>query len=75
VRRFHILRAAIPHMRNQGRGSIVAMGSRAGAEPAANIAAYSASKAALVSLVRTAALENRDPGRRQEIRVRPATVQ
>jgi len=59
---FHILRAAIPHMRNQRRGSIGAMGSRAGAEPAADIAADSASKAALVSLVRTAALENRDLG-------------
>jgi NAD(P)-dependent dehydrogenase (short-subunit alcohol dehydrogenase family) len=59
---FHILRAVIPHMRRARRGSIVAIGSRAGVEPAANIAAYSASKAALVSLVRTVALENRDLG-------------
>lgn len=59
---FHILRAVIPHMRTAGRGRIVAIGSRAAVEPAANIAAYSASKAALVSLVRTAALENRDLG-------------
>jgi len=58
----HILRAVIPPMRQQKRGRIVAIGSRAGVEPAANIAAYSASKAALVSLVKTAALENRDAG-------------
>ena len=49
-------------MRKEARGRIVAIGSRAGVEPAANIAAYGASKAALVSLVRTAALENRDLG-------------
>jgi NAD(P)-dependent dehydrogenase (short-subunit alcohol dehydrogenase family) len=59
---FHTLRAVIPHMRKDGRGRIVAIGSRAALEPQAGIAAYSASKAALVSLVRTAALENRDAG-------------
>ncbi len=59
---FYILRAAIPHMREQQKGRIVAIGARAGVEPQANIAAYAASKAALVSLVRTAALENRDLG-------------
>lgn len=57
---FHILRTILPVMRSQGGGRIVAIGSRAGVEPAANIGAYAASKAALVSLVRTAALENRD---------------
>jgi NAD(P)-dependent dehydrogenase (short-subunit alcohol dehydrogenase family) len=59
---WNILRAVLPYMRRERRGSIVAIGSRAGVEPAANIAAYSASKAALISLVRTAALENRDAG-------------
>jgi NAD(P)-dependent dehydrogenase (short-subunit alcohol dehydrogenase family) len=59
---FHILRAAIPPMRREKRGRIVAIGSRAGVEPAANIAAYGASKAALISLMKTAALENRDAG-------------
>ncbi len=49
-------------MRKAGAGRIVAIGSRAGVQPAANIVAYSASKAALVSLVQTAALENRDAG-------------
>jgi len=47
---FNIFRAVIPHMRQAGRGRIVAIASRAAAEPAANIAAYGASKAALVSL-------------------------
>jgi NAD(P)-dependent dehydrogenase (short-subunit alcohol dehydrogenase family) len=59
---FHILRAVIPPMRLEKRGRIIAIGSRAGVEPAANIAAYAASKAALVSLVKTAALENKTFG-------------
>jgi NAD(P)-dependent dehydrogenase (short-subunit alcohol dehydrogenase family) len=59
---FHMLRAVLPPMRTAKSGRIIAIGSRAGVEPPANIAAYSASKAALVSLVRTAALENRDLG-------------
>jgi NAD(P)-dependent dehydrogenase (short-subunit alcohol dehydrogenase family) len=58
----NILRGVLPAMRAQKRGRIVAIGSRAGVEPAANISAYSASKAALVSLVKTAALENRKLG-------------
>ena len=59
---FHILRAVIPPMRLEKHGRIIAIGSRAGVEPAANIAAYAASKAALVSLVKTAALENKGSG-------------
>jgi NAD(P)-dependent dehydrogenase (short-subunit alcohol dehydrogenase family) len=59
---FNIFRAVIPRMRAAGRGRIVAIASRAAAEPAANIAAYGASKAALLSLVRAAALENKDRG-------------
>jgi NAD(P)-dependent dehydrogenase (short-subunit alcohol dehydrogenase family) len=59
---FYILRSVLPHMRKAGRGRIVAIAGRAAVEPAANISAYSASKAALVSLVRTAALENKELG-------------
>jgi NAD(P)-dependent dehydrogenase (short-subunit alcohol dehydrogenase family) len=59
---FNILRNVIPHMRRAGRGRIIAIGSRNAAEPAANLSAYNASKAALVSLVQTAALENKDLG-------------
>src|SRR5262249_50330400 len=57
---FHILRVVLPHMRQAGRGRIVVIASRQALEPAANISAYNASKAALVALVRTAALEYKD---------------
>ena len=59
---FHILRAIIPHMRKAGGGRIVAVGSRAAEDPGPGVGAYSASKAALVSLTRTVALENKDAG-------------
>jgi len=57
---FHILRAVIPHMRNRGVGRILAIGSRAAVEPSPGAGAYAASKAALVSLIRTIAAENKD---------------
>lgn len=59
---FYLLRAAIPAMRQTGNGRIVAIGSRAAVEPGAGVGAYSASKAAMVSLIRTVALENKDVG-------------
>jgi len=59
---FHILRAAIPHLRQAGAGRIIAIGSRAALEPGTGVGAYSASKAAMVSLIRTVALENKDAG-------------
>jgi NAD(P)-dependent dehydrogenase (short-subunit alcohol dehydrogenase family) len=59
---FHILRAVIPEMRKAGGGRIIAIASRQAAEPAPTIGAYSASKAALVSLMKTVALENKDAG-------------
>jgi NAD(P)-dependent dehydrogenase (short-subunit alcohol dehydrogenase family) len=49
-------------MRQTGNGRIVAIGSRAALEPGAGVGAYSASKAAMVSLVRTVAQENKDKG-------------
>ena len=57
---FFISRAVLPHMRRQGGGRILAVASRQGVEPAAMTGAYSASKAALISLIRTIALENKD---------------
>jgi NAD(P)-dependent dehydrogenase (short-subunit alcohol dehydrogenase family) len=59
---FHILRAVIPHMRRAGAGRIIAIGSRAAEDPGASVGAYGASKAALVSLIRTVAVENKDAG-------------
>ena len=59
---FHILRAVLPHMRKAGTGRIIAIGSRAAESPGPGVGAYSASKAALVSLIRTVAVENKDSG-------------
>jgi NAD(P)-dependent dehydrogenase (short-subunit alcohol dehydrogenase family) len=59
---FHILRVVIPLMRKAGAGRIIAIGSRAAEDPGPGVGAYSASKAALVSLIRTVALENKDAG-------------
>jgi len=59
---FYLLRAAIPLLRKSGNGRIIAIGSRAAEEPGTNVGAYSASKAAMVSLVKTVAAENRDAG-------------
>jgi len=57
---FHMLRAVIPHMRKAQAGRIIAIGSRAAEDPGPTVGAYSASKAALVSLIRTVAVENKD---------------
>lgn len=59
---FFIARAVLPHMRARGGGRILAVASRQAVEPARMVGAYSASKAALVSLIHTIALENRDRG-------------
>jgi len=57
---FFIARAVLPQMRQQGSGRILAVASRQAVEPASTVGAYSASKAALVALIRTIALENKD---------------
>jgi len=54
---FHILRATVPLLRQTGTGRIIANGSRSALEPGASVGAYGASKAAMVSLIRTVALE------------------
>jgi NAD(P)-dependent dehydrogenase (short-subunit alcohol dehydrogenase family) len=59
---FYIFRAVVPHMRKAGSGAVTAIGSRAAVEPQAGLAVYGAFKAALVSLVRTLAIENSDAG-------------
>lgn len=57
---FVIARAVLPHMRTQGSGRIIAIGSRAAVEPSPGAGLYAASKAALMSLIRTIAAENKD---------------
>src|SRR4051794_11531208 len=52
---FRMLHAVLPQMRAQRSGHIIAIGSKAAVEPAPMVAAYGASKAALVSLIRSAA--------------------
>ncbi len=59
---FYLLRAALPLMRKTGNARLIAIGSRSALEPGANVGAYSASKAAMVSLIKTVALENKDAG-------------
>src|SRR5205085_10693819 len=59
---FYMIRALTAPMRAAGRGRIIAIGSRLAVDPAPTLAAYSASKAALVSLVRSVAIENADRG-------------
>jgi NAD(P)-dependent dehydrogenase (short-subunit alcohol dehydrogenase family) len=58
----YIARAVIPVMRAQRWGRILTVASRQGVEPTANISAYNASKAALVSVTRTVALELKGTG-------------
>lgn len=59
---YSIFRAVLPQMVKAGKGRIAAVGSRAALEPMANFAAYSVSKAALVTLVKTVALEVKEAG-------------
>ncbi len=54
--------AVAPHMRQQGSGAIVHVAARPGIEPAGGMAAYSASKAALVHLTRILDVELRPHG-------------
>ena len=70
---FHILRATIPPLRKSGDGRLIAIGSRAAIDPGPGVGAYSASKAAMVSLIRTVALENKDAGLKANV-ILPGTM-
>jgi NAD(P)-dependent dehydrogenase (short-subunit alcohol dehydrogenase family) len=59
---FCAMRAVLRPMTAAGKGRIVAIGSRAAAEPSPNFTAYAVSKAALVSLVRNVAAEGKKSG-------------
>ncbi len=54
---FHGVAAAIPHLRASGGGAIVNMASVSGLRPTRGEAPYSAAKAAVIALTRSAALE------------------
>lgn len=70
---FYIVRAAIPVLRRADGGRIIAIGSRAAVKPGAGVGAYSASKAAVVSLIRTVGIENQDAGLRANV-ILPGTM-
>lgn len=55
-------RAALPAMIDQGGGSIVCVGAKAGLQPFKGAPAYSVAKAAVVALVRALAVDYRDDG-------------
>jgi len=59
---FYCARAALAAMIEAKYGRIVAIGSKTAVDPVATLAAYGASKAALVALVRTIALEVKGAG-------------
>ena len=70
---FHIARATVPVLRQTRDGRLIAIGSRAAVDPGPGVGAYSASKAAMVSLVKTVALENKDAGLRANV-ILPGTI-
>lgn len=59
---FLVMRAVVPHMRRQNGGRILAVASRQAVDPSPMTGAYNISKAALLALIRTLALENKDLG-------------
>lgn len=70
---FLMFRAALPAMLRKNHGRIVVIGSRVGVEPAATLSAYGVSKAGLVHLVRTLALELKETGVTANI-IMPSTI-
>lgn len=70
---FYMFRAVLPGMLSAGRGRIVAIGSRTGVEPSANLSAYGVSKAGVIALVRTIALETKNTGVTANV-VLPSTI-
>ena len=69
----YVLRAGIPYLLKSGDGRVIAVGSRAAVDPGPMVGAYSASKAAMLSLMRTVAQENKAAGLRANV-VLPGTI-
>jgi NAD(P)-dependent dehydrogenase (short-subunit alcohol dehydrogenase family) len=59
---FNVARAVIPHMRKEGRGRFIAVGSKAAEQAHPNLGAYIVSKNALAIMMKTLAMENADRG-------------
>ena len=59
---FYAYRAMLPALKQRGGGWIVGMGSRAATQPAAQMAAYAASKAGLLALTHALSEEVKDAG-------------
>jgi len=68
-----LTQAVVPYLRDRGSGSVVHVAARPGLEPAAGMAAYAVSKAALVHLTRVLDLELRPLGIRVNA-VAPALI-
>jgi NAD(P)-dependent dehydrogenase (short-subunit alcohol dehydrogenase family) len=69
----HLARAVLPVMRAAKRGAFLAIGSPAAINAVPTLGAYAAAKAALISLIQTIAVENRDARIRANI-VAPGTM-
>ena len=70
---FRMIRAVLPGMQEAGHGRILVIGSRAAEEPIPNCSAYNISKAGLVSLIRTVAIETKKSGITANV-VAPSTI-
>ncbi len=68
---FWLSQAIAPHMQRRGSGAIVHVTARPGVEPSLGMAAYAASKAALVHLTRVLDRELRPSGIRRQQRRAP----
>ncbi|KAK5174689.1 uncharacterized protein LTR77_001771 [Saxophila tyrrhenica] len=59
---FYLSKVVIPYMQKQGKGSIIATASTSGLSGAMSISPYAASKAAVINLVQTIALDHAKDG-------------
>jgi meso-butanediol dehydrogenase/(S,S)-butanediol dehydrogenase/diacetyl reductase len=59
---FYLAKAAIPYMRKQGSGNIIATASTSGLSGAMGISPYAASKAGIINLIKTMALDHAKDG-------------
>jgi NAD(P)-dependent dehydrogenase (short-subunit alcohol dehydrogenase family) len=64
---FNVFRGVVPVMQRNGNGCVLAVGSRGAVEPGILTCMYDASQAALLSMVKTVALENGSHGIRANL--------